>query len=170
MKDMVITYRGTIYPWHCDHMGHMNVMWYAGKFDEASWHFLSALGLTRTFLKERNRGLAALQQNTTYRRELRAGDIVTIRSGIREVKEKIIRFFHQMINDETGEVAAVTMLTGVYMDLAMRKSCQLPEEIIERGRALVDSAASGCDFPNGSVADHPAYPADPAVPSGDYVG
>ena len=33
----VITYRGTVYPWQCDHMGHMNVMWYVGKFDEASW-------------------------------------------------------------------------------------------------------------------------------------
>jgi acyl-CoA thioesterase FadM len=29
---MVETYRGAVYPWHCDHMGHMNVMWYVGKF------------------------------------------------------------------------------------------------------------------------------------------
>ena len=33
---MKVTYRGTVYPLHCDHMGHMNVMWYVGKFDEAS--------------------------------------------------------------------------------------------------------------------------------------
>ena len=33
----VETYRGAVYPWHCDHMGHMNVMWYVGKFDEATW-------------------------------------------------------------------------------------------------------------------------------------
>lgn len=69
---MIITYRGTIYPQHCDHMGHMNVMWYAGKFDEASWSLLSQIGLTRTFLQQHERGLAAVQQNTTYRRELRA--------------------------------------------------------------------------------------------------
>jgi acyl-CoA thioester hydrolase len=29
---MIETYRGAIYPWHCDHMGHMNVMWYVGKY------------------------------------------------------------------------------------------------------------------------------------------
>jgi acyl-CoA thioester hydrolase len=23
------TYRGTVYPWQCDHVGHMNVMWSA---------------------------------------------------------------------------------------------------------------------------------------------
>jgi len=32
---MEVTYRGTVYPWHCDHVGHLNRMWYAGKFDEA---------------------------------------------------------------------------------------------------------------------------------------
>jgi acyl-CoA thioester hydrolase len=25
----ILTYRATIYPCHCDHMGHINVMWYA---------------------------------------------------------------------------------------------------------------------------------------------
>ena len=30
------TYRGTVYPWHCDHVGHMNIMWYAGKFVASS--------------------------------------------------------------------------------------------------------------------------------------
>ena len=34
MAEPILTYRGTVYPWHCDHMGHMNVMWYVGKFDE----------------------------------------------------------------------------------------------------------------------------------------
>jgi len=31
------TYCGTVYPWQCDHVGHMNIMWYVGKFDEANW-------------------------------------------------------------------------------------------------------------------------------------
>ena len=69
-------------------MGHMNVMWYTGKFDEASWVFLSHLGLTRSVLRGRNRMMAAVQQNITYKRELLAGDIITIRSGILELKEK----------------------------------------------------------------------------------
>ena len=50
---LVETYRGTIYPWQCDHMGHMNVMWYVGKFDEATWQFFSMLGLTPAWLLTR---------------------------------------------------------------------------------------------------------------------
>ena len=41
-----VTYKGAVYPWQCDHIGHMNVMWYVGKFDEANWNFLATLGLT----------------------------------------------------------------------------------------------------------------------------
>jgi hypothetical protein len=34
--DSGATYRGTVCPWQCDHVGHMNIMWYVGKFDEAA--------------------------------------------------------------------------------------------------------------------------------------
>ena len=70
---LIETYRGAVYPWHCDHMDHMNVMWYVGKFDEATWNLFAAMGVTAAFLKENQRGMAAVQQNITYRRELLAG-------------------------------------------------------------------------------------------------
>lgn len=106
MNEPPITYRGTVYPWHCDHMGHMNVMWYVGKFDEASWQILALLGLTRTRTREEGIGAVAVEQHINYKRELLAGDIVTIRSGVIEVKDKVLRLFHEMRNEETGEIAA----------------------------------------------------------------
>jgi acyl-CoA thioester hydrolase len=80
-SELTETYRGAIYPWHCDHMGHMNVMWYVGKFDEATWNLFAMLGVTATYLKENRRGMAAVQQNITYRREMRAGDTAAVRSA-----------------------------------------------------------------------------------------
>ena len=62
------TYRGTVYPWQCDHVGHMNIMWYVGKFDEANWNFFARLGLTPSYLRESGRGMAAVQQNIAYKR------------------------------------------------------------------------------------------------------
>jgi hypothetical protein len=87
MPDLPITYRGVVYPWQCDHVGHMNVMWYVGKFDEATWQLFAMFGLTPSFLREKGRGMAAVQQNITVQRELLAGDVVSIdpaswRSGI----------------------------------------------------------------------------------------
>jgi len=137
MLDLPITYRGVIYPWHCDHMGHMNVMWYVGKFDEATWQFFAMFGLTPSFLREQGRGMAAVQQSITYKRELRAGDVVSIRSGVLEIREKVIRFFHEMYNDETGHVSASTEITAVHMDTVRRKSCPFPVQTFERARALI---------------------------------
>ena len=137
MNELPITYRGIIYPWHCDHMNHMNVMWYVGKFDEATWHLLALFGLTPTWLRDQKRGMVAVDQRTTYKRELLAGDIITIRSGVLEIRQKVVRFFHEMKNEETGEVAAVTVLTGVHLNAETRKACAFPDEILARGQSMV---------------------------------
>ena len=101
-----VTYKGTVYPWQCDHVGHMNVMWYTGKFDEATWSLFAELGITPSYLRQEERGMAAVQQNTTYKQEVLAGDIVEIRSRVLEIRGKVIRFQHEMRNAETMEVAA----------------------------------------------------------------
>jgi acyl-CoA thioester hydrolase len=139
MTELVETYRGAIYPWHCDQMGHMNVMWYVGKFDEATWNLFASMGVTTAFLKETRRGMAAVQQNITYKRELYAGETVAIRSAFIEVREKLAKFVHEMRNGATGELAAICVLTGVHIDAQTRKSCPFPADILERGRKLVRS-------------------------------
>jgi acyl-CoA thioester hydrolase len=134
---LIVTARSVVYPWQCDHMGHMNVMWYTGKFDEATWQLFGEIGLTGSYLRRNQRGLAALQQETTYKRELVAGDLVIIRSGFLEFREKIVRFYHEMLNSETSEIAATTKLTGVYLDTEARKSCPFPSEILIAGRQRI---------------------------------
>jgi len=137
MSELMLTYRGAVYPWHCDQMGHMNVMWYVGKFDEATWNLFAAMGITTAFLRENKRGMAAVQQNITYRRELVAGDTLTVHSAFLEVRDKVARFVHEMRHGETGELAALCMLTGVHIDAVARKSCAFPEQILARGQSLV---------------------------------
>src|ERR1700758_2810342 len=51
----IISARGVVYPWQCDHMGHMNVMWYTGKFDEATWHLFGYIGVTPSYLRDQAR-------------------------------------------------------------------------------------------------------------------
>ncbi len=130
-----ITYRGIVYPWHCDHMGHMNVMWYVGKFDEATWNLFALIGITPEYIRAQKHGMAAVQQNISYKNELRAGDIVVVRSQVLEVREKVIRFQHELINEGNDELAAVCELTGVHLDLRTRKSRPLPPGIAARARS-----------------------------------
>jgi acyl-CoA thioester hydrolase len=135
MAEGRITYRGAVYPWHCDHVGHMNVMWYVGKFDEATWNLFHDLGITPAYLRANHRGMAAVDQHIEYRRELKAGDVVTVRSQLLEFAGKKVRFRHEMVNNETGEVAAVTELLGIHMDTQARKACPFPAELIEKAQS-----------------------------------
>jgi acyl-CoA thioester hydrolase len=135
-----ITYRGAVLPWHCDEMGHMNVMWYVGKFDEGTRHFFHAIGLTPAFLRANKRGMAAVEQAIQYKRELLAGDIVTVTSVLVEIKEKSVRFAHEMRKADTGEIAATTTLTGVHIDTVARRACAFPESVREKAAALMQSS------------------------------
>lgn len=132
MAEPILTYLGTIYPWHCDHMGHMNVMWYVGKFDEATWQLFASVGLPSSRLRQEGIGLVAVEQRIEYKRELLAGDTISIRSTFQEVREKALIFSHEMTNQETQELAARTFLTGVCIDIKTRKARPLPADIRER--------------------------------------
>ncbi len=136
MSEGVLTYRGVVYPWQCDHVGHMNVMWYMGKFDEATWQLFFALGLTPSLLRQNARGMAAVDQHIQYKKELLAGDVVSIRSAVLEVRDKSIHFSHDLINDETKAVAASTTITGVHLDTVARRACSLPSDVAERARSF----------------------------------
>jgi len=137
VTELLPTYRGVVYPWHCDHMGHMNVMWYVGKFDEATWNLFAAMGMTAAFLRDQRRGMAAVKQDITYRRELHAGETVSIQSALVELRDKVARFVHEMRNADSGEFAALCELTGVHIDTTTRKSCPFPDAILTRARSMV---------------------------------
>jgi len=141
MAESLITYRGAVYPWHCDHMGHMNVMWYVGKFDEATWQLLASVGLTAARMRQEGVGMVAVEQHIEYKRELLAGDLLTIRSSVQEAREKAVIFVHEMTNQETQEVAARTVLTGVCIDTTTRKGRAFPPDIRERVLSLSSAKA-----------------------------
>lgn len=136
----MITYKGCVYPWHCDHVGHMNVMWYVGKFDEATWNLFAAFGLTPSYLRQEGRGMVAVEQHLSYKRELLAGDIVEISSRVVEAGDKSLRFAHEMRNGETGEVAAICELTGVHLDRTARKAVAFAPAIKAGIEALIASS------------------------------
>jgi acyl-CoA thioester hydrolase len=136
------TYRGFVYPWSIDHMGHMNVQSYTGRFDEASWHFLAHLGLTPGFLKANSRGFAALDQRTQYKIEILTGSLLEIRTELLEIKAKTIRFQHRMINSETAETVATMELLVAYLDTEARKATALPGHAIAKARAMLDNPAA----------------------------
>ena len=149
MTDHHLTYRGVVYPWHCDHMGHMDVMWYVANFDEACWQTLAMLGLTPSRLRNEGAAVAPVEQRTEYKGELHAGDAITIRTAIVRITEKSVHMSHEMRIDETREIAAICTIVGVYLDATSRKSQPFPRDIRERRGIKVYNVSVSSPF-NGS--------------------
>ena len=138
MPQSLVTYRGAVYPSQCDHMGHMNVASYVAKFDEATWQLFTAIGLTPSRLRGENLGMAGVEQHIDYKRELFAGDVVEVSSTVLEIRDKAIRFAHEMKNVETGELAARTVLVAVHLDKTTRRARPFPPDVKERARAMTE--------------------------------
>ncbi len=135
MSETRVTHRGVVYPRELDHMGHMNVVSYLVKFDQATWSFFNDLGFTPTYLRTSGRALAAVRYDITYKKELLAGDVVTIRTRLTRLGRSSLAYVHEMTNGESGEVAATAEVTGVLIDRESRRSTPFPEEIAARLRA-----------------------------------
>jgi len=121
-------------------------MWYVEKFDEASWQLLARLGLSRLRFHEQGVGMVAVEQHIEYKRELLAGDIVSVSSVITEVMDKALRMVHEMRNDETGLLAARTTIVGVHLDSKARRALSLTVDVRARARMMAlgfDSSDSG---------------------------
>ena len=139
MNDAGITYRGMVHQWQCDHMGHVNVRAYGERFEEACWQFYAMLGLKPSRLRSGEIHMAAVQQDTAYRKELYGGDVVFVRTTMLEVRDKVIRFVHEMVNGETGDVAATSTFTVVCLDAAERRARAFPDDVLANARALLAS-------------------------------
>lgn len=137
---MIETYRGVVYPHHIDHMGHMNVQYYTAMFDQATWHLFSTLGITLRYVNETHTGMAALEQRTKYKSELTAGALVVVQSGVIEVGNKTVRFFHRMLDPLTGAEAATTDMVAAHLDRKARKAIALPAFVAEKAAALMVEA------------------------------
>ncbi|HUI58904.1 MAG TPA: acyl-CoA thioesterase [Steroidobacteraceae bacterium] len=120
----ITTYTGRIYPGQCDQMGHMNVLWYTAKFDEASWMFLSLMGVDPAYLRDAGRRMAAVRQTISYLKELFAGDTIIVNSTLDHIGTKSLRFTHRMYRERDSDPVAVCELTGVHLDVSTRRGCQ----------------------------------------------
>jgi acyl-CoA thioester hydrolase len=115
----------------------MNIVSYGAKFDEANWVFFCEIGLTPSYLRSDRYGMAGVQQNISYSRELFAGDVIEIRSQLVAIADKRLTMRHEMRNMETGEVAATCEITAVHLDKLEHKACDFPPAIREAAEALL---------------------------------
>ena len=129
MADYVETFRGTVAPADCDHLGHMNVQHYFRAVSDGMFAVMIHLGLTPGEIRRRKLSFAVVRAETEFHRELYAGDIIVLESTILSVGEKSATFHHRLTNAATRDLAMSTEFKCVLLDLDKRQSAIVPEDI-----------------------------------------
>ena len=137
------TFRGLVYPSQCDAMGHMNVQHYIAAFDQAMWHLVHEFGYRKPASPNTGHGWADVRHVVEYRRELPAGALYRVASGVDKVGRSSLVTRHRMFEMESGDFAAECEMTSVYFDLAARVSAPLPQSLSNAARVLLPDHAAG---------------------------
>lgn len=129
MANYVETFRGTVAPADCDHLGHMNVQHYFRAVSDGMFAVMIYLRLTPEEIRRRKLSFAVVRADSEFHRELYAGDIIALESTILKVGEKSATFHHRLRNAATGEVAMSTEFKCVLLDLEKRQAAVVPADI-----------------------------------------
>jgi acyl-CoA thioester hydrolase len=137
MPSFVETYRGTIAPADCDHLGHMNVQHYFAAVSDGMFAIMVHLGLGPEEIRRRQMAFAVVHAETDFHHELHAGDVVVLDSTVLKLGEKSATFRHQLRNMATGDVAMTTDFTCVLLDLQKREAISIPADVRAAAAELI---------------------------------
>jgi acyl-CoA thioester hydrolase len=132
MGDWIESFRGVVYPWHCDHLGHMNVKNYTGMFDQAAFHYQHALGFDFKDMADTGETTVDAQHTLRFVQEQLAGSLIVIEGALTRIGTKSITCSYRMRNVETGDLAATSDIVSVYFNLKTRSSMEIPAALRTR--------------------------------------
>ena len=125
-------FRGVVFPWNCDHIGNMNVRWYAHHFDDAGFHLWTVGNVPHVELHKRGVFVVVAQIKIDYISEMKAGDLLVVKGWFSRVGTKSITHNMRMFNADTGTLTATQECVEVFFNPETRKSAPMPEDIRER--------------------------------------
>ena len=89
------TYRGTVFRWEVDHNDHFTVAYYLARISDAGHALLHALGVGPR---------PTVDCFIRYQRELRAGDIMHVESGVIGLEHDSLVLGHKLFESASGEL------------------------------------------------------------------
>jgi acyl-CoA thioester hydrolase len=125
----VETYRATVAPADCDHLGHMNVQHYFGALSDGMFAIMVHLDLGPEEIRQRQMSFAVVRAETDFHCELGSGDVVVLESTVLKLGEKSATFHHRLKNVATGDIAMSMDFKCVLLDLQKRRATLIPDDI-----------------------------------------
>src|SRR5690606_25839510 len=109
-----------------------NIQHYIAKSSDSSFNLRVAMGHSALAQADTGLGYVALEHHIRLHRELRASDLVAIRAGVVEVRDKTMRIYHEMREVLDDRLAATVVVDTDCLDLATRRLTVWPAEVRAR--------------------------------------
>lgn len=133
---MVRTWQGEVDAARCDAQGFLTIRHFMGIVSDGIPNLLAQTsGSDRS--KTPTVGGAALEYRFVYRRYPRVGDVLTLRSGLKQVGAKTYTWCHWLFDLESGQAIATAEAVAIALDLTTRKSIPIPDEMRANLETLV---------------------------------
>lgn len=132
MGQWMETHRGVVFPALCDHLGHMNVRYYAHAFDDASFHAWARIGITFEAMHAEGAVTVVAHTATDFVREVTAGSLIKVETAFVKLGTKSVTYRQRLIDAENGELYANQQVVEVFFDLETRKSVAMPAAFREK--------------------------------------
>lgn len=138
---MVPTLQCEIQPAQCAADGYLHPRHYMGIVSDSIPNLL-AQTQGRDRGDDSDVGGAALEYRFIYRARPRAGDVLALRSGLKEVGSKTYIWVHWLFDLESGRCVATAEAVAITLDLTARKSVPIPDEMRARLETLLNTELS----------------------------
>ncbi|MCP5266260.1 MAG: thioesterase family protein [Burkholderiaceae bacterium] len=120
-----------------DHNGHMNVGYYHVVFDNAVDPFFEWLGLTPEIRRRHDSSTFGLESHLFFLREVKLGDRLRFAARLLDFDYKRIHFFIEMFHADDGYLAATYEGLSSHVNIAMRRTAPMPDEMTQRMAAVL---------------------------------
>jgi acyl-CoA thioester hydrolase len=124
-----------------DRNGHMNVGYYHVAFDNAAEPFFEWLGLTPEFRTRHGSSTFALESHLHFVREVHAGDPLRFEARLLDHDHKRIHYYQEMFHATEGFLAATYESLSVHVDIAARRTADMPAELFARLARVLEAHA-----------------------------
>ena len=130
---MDLLHKTEVTPDQIDHLGHMNVQYYAAHARTGAEGLLASLGL----VGDQQRTVVQRDTYVRHHREQLVGAALEVRGGVLEVSSDRVRLYEELVNATTNEVAATFVLSFELADRATRDRVAIERTVLQAAQHVL---------------------------------
>ena len=123
---------GVVKPEWIDFNGHMTIARYLDAFTVGINDFYDFMQVGEQYRDEVGHSLFALENHSSYQRELCLGDPIVMTSQLLAFDKNKIRYFSRLLHGETMEQAAAVEMFVINVDMTTRRAVNFQQSTLNR--------------------------------------